>query len=110
MARLKERTCRDCGCTENNACEGGCSWVAYDLCSECLAPKILLSESEAVEIYDALYGARRDLRKAFKTGQRGHVQWRTQEFASGEVRVFPMQSEEAIFQFVGLPYLPPEKR
>ena len=30
-----ERTCRECGCTENMACEGGCSWVEEDLCSQC---------------------------------------------------------------------------
>lgn len=27
--------CRVCGCTWNNACEGGCYWVEPDLCSEC---------------------------------------------------------------------------
>jgi len=29
------RKCRVCGCTEDNACEGGCSWVEEDLCSAC---------------------------------------------------------------------------
>ncbi len=28
-------TCRDCGCTEDDACEGGCSWAESDLCSRC---------------------------------------------------------------------------
>lgn len=27
--------CRVCGCTEERACEGGCSWVEPDLCSAC---------------------------------------------------------------------------
>ena len=27
------RECRVCGCTDNQACEGGCSWVEADLCS-----------------------------------------------------------------------------
>lgn len=27
--------CRVCGCTDNNACEGGCYWVEDDLCSKC---------------------------------------------------------------------------
>jgi len=27
--------CRKCGCTEYDACEGGCSWVEPDLCSAC---------------------------------------------------------------------------
>lgn len=30
-----ERKCRVCGCTEDNACEGGCYWVEEDLCSKC---------------------------------------------------------------------------
>lgn len=31
----EERSCRVCGCTDLNACEGGCSWVDEDLCSAC---------------------------------------------------------------------------
>ncbi len=30
-----ERACRSCGCTEHNACPGGCWWVEEDLCSAC---------------------------------------------------------------------------
>ena len=34
MARaLKGPRCRHCGCTEMNACPGGCSWVKPDVCS-----------------------------------------------------------------------------
>lgn len=29
------RKCRICGCTQYNACEGGCYWVTDDLCSQC---------------------------------------------------------------------------
>jgi len=29
------RTCRVCGCTDEDACEGGCEWVEDDLCSRC---------------------------------------------------------------------------
>ena len=32
-----ERRCRICGCTELQACPGGCSWVGADLCSSCAA-------------------------------------------------------------------------
>lgn len=32
---VSPRTCRVCGCTDDEACEGGCSWIADDLCSEC---------------------------------------------------------------------------
>ncbi|WP_449240565.1 hypothetical protein [Desulfoscipio gibsoniae] len=28
-------TCRVCGCTDDNACPGGCWWVEPDLCSRC---------------------------------------------------------------------------
>ncbi len=30
-----EQVCRVCGCTQNNACPGGCYWVEDDLCSAC---------------------------------------------------------------------------
>jgi hypothetical protein len=29
------RRCRVCGCTRDRGCEGGCSWVEWDLCSAC---------------------------------------------------------------------------
>lgn len=29
------QVCRSCGCTEDNACDGGCSWITPDLCSAC---------------------------------------------------------------------------
>lgn len=31
-----EPVCRVCGCTQHNACPGGCYWVAPNLCSVCL--------------------------------------------------------------------------
>lgn len=31
-----ELVCRICGCTQNNACQGGCYWVEEDLCSSCV--------------------------------------------------------------------------
>ena len=33
---LVEQQCRVCGCTWNNACQGGCYWVEEDLCSRCV--------------------------------------------------------------------------
>ena len=30
-----ERKCRICGCTDAQACEGGCTWIGDDLCSNC---------------------------------------------------------------------------
>lgn len=31
----RERSCRECGCTQAEACAGGCRWVEADLCSAC---------------------------------------------------------------------------
>lgn len=33
--QTEERKCRVCGCTQNNACQGGCYWIDIDLCSQC---------------------------------------------------------------------------
>lgn len=33
-----EAVCRECGCTQFNACTGGCYWVEDDLCSKCAKP------------------------------------------------------------------------
>ncbi len=33
------RTCRNCGCTDYEACEEGCEWVEGDLCSACVKPR-----------------------------------------------------------------------
>lgn len=30
------RRCRACGCTDDAACDGGCSWAEADLCSRCV--------------------------------------------------------------------------
>jgi hypothetical protein len=30
-----EQKCRICGCDQEHACKGGCSWVEADLCSQC---------------------------------------------------------------------------
>lgn len=33
---MRARTCRVCGCTDNDACEPEEYWVQADLCSACL--------------------------------------------------------------------------
>ncbi|MGH8748805.1 MAG: hypothetical protein ACREU5_06835 [Burkholderiales bacterium] len=35
-ARVAERICNRCGCTEFNACPAGCTWAEKDLCSRCV--------------------------------------------------------------------------
>ena len=54
-------TCRVCGCTEHEACPGGCTWAEPGLCSECvdLAPAFdaifgQLVSDEAHKAFDAL--------------------------------------------------------
>jgi hypothetical protein len=40
MVKSKERKCKECGCTEDKACRGGCYWVIItptrNLCSKCV--------------------------------------------------------------------------
>ena len=36
-----EQVCHVCGCTEDNACPGGCWWVEKDLCSNCAGSRQL---------------------------------------------------------------------
>jgi hypothetical protein len=38
-ARGAEMVCRKCGCTQEDACPGGCSWAAENLCSSCAPGK-----------------------------------------------------------------------
>jgi hypothetical protein len=32
--------CRICGCTDTQACRGGCSWAAPEICSQCVDKKV----------------------------------------------------------------------
>lgn len=46
-----ERRCRVCGCTDDNACPGGCYWVEDDLCSTC-ADKMLKKLEKSIRDFD----------------------------------------------------------
>lgn len=37
-SRKPSAACRECGCTDDCACPGGCWWVEPDLCSTCATP------------------------------------------------------------------------
>lgn len=52
------RRCRQCGCTDDRACEGGCSWVEADLCSSCKDDEAFEVEGEAEEAIVAGKGER----------------------------------------------------
>lgn len=43
------RRCRECGCTDDDdGCDGGCYWVAVDLCSACAAVPAPAPEPEEI--------------------------------------------------------------
>ncbi len=45
-----EEKCKVWGCTNDNACEGGCYWVAEHLCSSCLDK--ILEENKKLKQWD----------------------------------------------------------
>lgn len=45
VSRIDDPRCRLCGCTDYEACPGGCSWVEDDLCSACVETERLLDAS-----------------------------------------------------------------
>lgn len=50
-----DRQCHTCGCTQNRACDGGCSWVDVDLCSTCSPlTKVAAAMAEAAQTLNAL--------------------------------------------------------
>jgi hypothetical protein len=61
--RVQSGVCRICGCTDERACDVGCSWVdaAHTLCSTCAGgPKHVIAELGAI---DALLTARPQVRR-----------------------------------------------
>lgn len=48
-----EQKCRVCGCTWDNACEGGCYWVEDDLCSKCAEKEANTLPSRPLELIEA---------------------------------------------------------
>jgi hypothetical protein len=42
MEAVIQPTCRICGCTDEEPCDGPCGWVEGDLCSECAPVEFLL--------------------------------------------------------------------
>jgi hypothetical protein len=48
------RRCRVCGCTDEQPCVGGCTWVSDDLCSACATPAVM-DFWEQYEAFEAQY-------------------------------------------------------
>lgn len=44
--------CKHCGCTDDQACPGGCHWVAPEVCSAC-GPAKLTRKAEVLEVLKA---------------------------------------------------------
>jgi hypothetical protein len=56
-----ERRCRICGCTDAEACDGGCTWYAVDVCDRCVNGAALIEterlRQELFEGHDAAHDA-----------------------------------------------------
>lgn len=52
---MPDRSCRVCGCTDDQACDGGCVWVGPDLCSACYELMVNVPESLRERIDDMPY-------------------------------------------------------
>jgi hypothetical protein len=54
---LDVRRCRICGCSESDACEGGCRWTEADLCDTCrmLIDELIGSLTPYFEVAGARY-------------------------------------------------------
>ena len=57
---MNEEKCKICGCTNDKACDGGCWWVAEELCSKC-ANKLI---EENVELKKQLKDKNEKINKA----------------------------------------------
>jgi hypothetical protein len=43
-------TCSKCGCTDDDACVGGCYWVEPNLCSRCQSPQVKSEPSDGIAV------------------------------------------------------------
>ncbi len=73
----KSGTCTFCGCTDDHACEGGCTWVDNDhtICSECIPEATLdalkkLWAVRPVNWSDVKHGADTKLTVAYRAAQK----------------------------------------
>jgi len=51
--------CRECGCSNLNACLGGCAWIEEDLCSSCYKPEkkaVTRKSKKAAEFFISITG------------------------------------------------------
>lgn len=48
------RRCRVCGCSDEQPCAGGCTWVSEDLCSACATPEAM-NFWEQLAVFEAQY-------------------------------------------------------
>jgi len=61
--KAAEQTCQYCGCTDSNACAGGCSWIKPGVCSN---PKCLAKDAAGVKNIMTVVESSRAKKKAKK--------------------------------------------
>ena len=49
MKKIKDNQCKVCGCTDSQACKGGCFWVEKGLCSKCAMKELKKKRREVVK-------------------------------------------------------------
>jgi ParB family chromosome partitioning protein len=85
------RSCRVCSCTEDRACEGGCSWVDADLCSSeyCAAndAKPTAEQLEDLGVSQAVQAGVREMKDELDTEGATETSIRTEPITTGEVVV-----------------------
>lgn len=52
---MKKQKCIECGCTDNKACKGGCSWIAPNYCSACATDSAL--QKRFIEHWKKTFGS-----------------------------------------------------
>lgn len=58
--------CIGCGCTDDRACPGGCSWAQPGICSQCVerADELLCGSKIAAQLFPAAFVAFRSAKKS----------------------------------------------
>lgn len=52
MTKVEKQRCKVCGCTDEQACIGGCSWVKWNLCSACADATPTGYKAKPLHLYD----------------------------------------------------------
>ena len=89
-----EPACRVCGCTEDNACEGGCTWVEEDLCSACVG------KEKGRQTQTARRRRAREGKKATPCSPEGHYRAEARCVVCGHEEVVESDSTSGAIRFL----------